>query len=210
MTTSHQATQFIVDSEQAIDHLFAAIEKYHVAVEAAQVTVEEIELSKDYLLEFFKSRDQFSPNANHYYSELMKRIESLDKKITDITGKDDKTRLDDSLKSIGATDESMSTLAGTILQIAKQTISLRHNEKPNINARQIGTQNIVDVIWEGRNHSVHWEEGEPRPNVRNMFDSLYKDFGTQFVAGRNNSLSILGVLDWKSTSNVTNDLKKLV
>ncbi|MEW8288804.1 MAG: hypothetical protein AB2697_22725 [Candidatus Thiodiazotropha endolucinida] len=78
-------------------------------------------------------------------------------------------KLEKALFNIGSTIESMSGLAGAVLQIGKQSLSLRHSEKPNLSgARTIGTQNIVEVIWEGRNHSMHWDEGAPRERVRNM------------------------------------------
>lgn len=105
----------------------------------------------------------------------------------------------------------MSSLAGSVLQIAKQVISLRHSGKPAIAAaRNIGSQSIVEVIWEGRNHATHWDDETPKEKVQNMLNTLSTDLGITIEIGKNNCLSILGTLDWKSSDNVVSDLKLLV
>ena len=114
------------------------------------------------------------------------------------------------MANIGASIESMSYLAGSVLQIAKQILSLRHGGKPKgIASRRIGSQSLVEVIWEGRNHAMHWEETVPHKKVKEMFDLLASDFGMDVEYGKNNCLSLLGVLSWSSADQVIQDLHEL-
>ncbi len=205
-----QTLNFIENSRHALDHLFSAIDEYNKVLTEAQKDVEDMDHSKKMLSDLFIYRDQWSPNANHNYAQYMQRMQHLEQK-QQLAQQDFATRLESALANIGATVESMSSLAGAVLQIAKQTLSLRHAGKPTIPAaRQVGNQSIVDVIWEGRNHSMHWDEGAPRARVKVMFDSLSTDLGITIKAGNNNCLSILGTLGWSSTDAVINELNKLI
>ncbi len=208
--TEVQALEFIDNSNHALDHLFKALDEYNSVLVSTQKTVEEIEISEKALSNLFKYRNQWSPNANHHYAQYIKRMESLAKQKAEV-GKDIEERLSNALESIGATVESMSSLAGSVLQIAKQVLSLRHSGKPTIStARTVGSQSIVEVVWEGRNHAMHWDEGTPRAIVQSMLDALKTDLAITIEVGKNNCLSILGALGWTSCDDVISDLKVLV
>lgn len=210
MGTKEQAEEFIENSRHAIDHLFGAIGEYNKVLEKAQITVEEIESSKQLLSDLFMYRDQWSPNANHHYAQYMMRMEELEKQKIDVQ-ENDAEKLEKALFNIGSTVESMSGLAGAVLQIGKQALSIRHAGKPTLpTARTVGTQNIVEVVWEGRNHTMHWDEGAPKERVRNMLNALATDLNITIEAGKNNCLSILGALEWKKPEDVISDLKALV
>jgi polyhydroxyalkanoate synthesis regulator phasin len=208
--TEVQAIEFIDNSKHALDYLFKALDEYYSVLVSAQKTVEEIESSEKALADLFVYRDQWSPNVNHHYVQFIERMKELDKQKTEAS-KDIDEKLNNALASIGATVESMSSLAGSVLQIAKQVLSLRHAGKPVIaTARNIGSQSIVEVVWEGRNHSMHWDEGAPRARVQKMLDALSKDLGITIEVGKNNCLSILSALRWTSSDHVVLDLKLLV
>jgi len=210
MSTKEQAEEFIENSRPAIEHLFGALGEYNKVLERAQITVEEIESSKQLLSDLFMYRDQWSPNANHHYAQYMMRMEELEKQKV-AAQEDDAEKLEKALFNIGSTIESMSGLAGAVLQIGKQALSIRHAGKPNLAAaRTIGTQNIVEVVWEGRNHAMHWDEGAPRAGVRNMLSALAADLNITIEVCKNNCLSILGALEWKKAEDVLSDLKALV
>ena len=210
MGTKEQAQEFIENSRPAIEHLFSALGDYYNVLKRAQTTAEEIEGSKQLLSDLFMYRDQWSPDANHHYAQYIKRLEELEKQNAE-TKANDTERLEEALFNIGATVESMSILAGTVLQIAKQALSIRYGGKPDLpTARTIGTQSIVEVVWEGRNHAMHWDEGAPREHVRAMLNSLADDLNITIEVGKNNCLSILGALQWKTPEAVISDLKALV
>ena len=205
-----QTQQFIENSRHALNHLFDAIGEYYNVLVASQKDVEEIENSQKALSDLFLYRDQWSVNANYHYAQYMERMSHLNTQKQEATNDLD-IRLNNALSSIGATVDSMSSLAGSVLQIAKQVLSLRHEGKPNIPAsRTIGTQSIIEVIWEGRNHAMHWDEGAPRARVQNMLNALHTDLGLTIVVGNNNCLSILGALGWNSTDSVIRDLNALI
>ena len=204
--TKELTEDYLENSRHAIEHLFDALDDYNRAYIKAQQTVEEIERSKQMLSNLFMYQDQWSPNANHYHAQYVERMKDLNKGQQEAK-KDFDQRLEIALESVGATLESMSCLAGAVLQIAKQVLSLRYSSKPKISgARNIGSQSIVDVIWEGRNHAMHWEEGKPHPKVKDMFDAL----SINLEPDKNYCLFVLGALGWKSFDAMIADLKELI
>ena len=198
MSKTDQAEEFIENSRPAIEHLFGALGAYNKVLEKAQITVEEIECSKQLLHDLFMYRDQWSLNANHHYAQYMMRMEELEKQKA-AAQECDAEKLEKALSNIGSTVESMSNLAGAVLQIGKLPA-----------ARTIGTQNIVEVVWEGRNHAMHWDEGAPRKQVSDMLNTLATDLNITIEIGKNNCLSILGALEWQKTEDVISDIKVLV
>lgn len=205
-----QTQQFIENSRHALNHLFDAISEYNNVLVAAQKDVEEIENSQKALSDLFMYRDQWSVNANYHYAQYIARMAHLNTQKQK-AAKDLDVKLNNALSSIGATVDSMSSLAGSVLQIAKQVLSLRHGGKPTIpTSRTIGSQSIIEIIWEGRNHAMHWDEGAPRARVQTMLITLHADLGLNIVIGYNNCMSILGALGWNSTDAVVGDLYALI
>jgi hypothetical protein len=210
MTHTPQAIQFLSDSEHALNHLFDDLGEYGKILSDSQIAVEEFKNSQEILSDSFMYRDQWSPNANHHHAQYMERMDALEKEKAEVA-KDTDKKIESALLRIGSTMESMSSLAAAVLQIAKQAISLSHSDKPSLpSARKIGSQSIVEVIWEGRNHGMHWGEGSPRPKVKAMLDTLTRDKAITMEAKTNNCVSILGALDWKSSADAIADLKLIV
>ena len=63
------------------------------------------------LSDLFMCQDQWSPNANHYHAQYVKRMKNLNKEQQEAK-KDFDQRLEIALEIVGATVESMSCLAG--------------------------------------------------------------------------------------------------
>ena len=159
------AQEFIDRSSPAIKFLFDALSSYFDVIGSLQASIEEIESTKHVLTDLFVSRDQWSPNANHYHAQYMSRVKELEEQKIAI-GKTDSEKIEQAFRVMDSTEESMSVLAGSVLQIAKQTLSIRYSAKPKLAAsRVLGSQSVVEVIWEGRNHALHWEEVENRSKV---------------------------------------------
>ena len=106
---------------------------------------------------------------------------------------------------------SLSIIAGSLLQIAKQGISIVHNGLKNCpNGRFIGNEPLKNIIWQGRNQTIHFEEGIYSKSVCNCFQNLETAFGVNFNLGnRNLALEVVTLLRWKSYKNYENDLKLL-
>lgn len=103
---------------------------------------------------------------------------------------------------------SVSSLAGALLQIAKQGLSMMHQGRPPTGNRYIGSQPLSEVVWESRNQAIHWEEGHLKPNVHTCFQALRADFGQQFANYLHESMAfeIIKVLGWKTEADFERDM----
>lgn len=69
--------------------------------------------------------------------------------------------IDEFTFSIAVKEESIKALAGALLQIAKQGISTVHGKLNNcVDGRTIKNEPIKNIVWQGRNQSMHYEEGK--------------------------------------------------
>lgn len=88
--------------------------------------------------------------------------------------------------SIDAKEFSLRSLSGALLQIAKQGISITHGGLGACpSGRSIGSESLKNIIWQARNQSMHFEDGNPHPPVRSCFQNLENDFGSDFSLGAN-------------------------
>jgi hypothetical protein len=108
---------------------------------------------------------------------------------------------------------SVDSLAGSLLQYAKQGISLSHgNLSACPNGRAIGTQFLKNVIWQGRNQAIHWEEHKPHLAVQQCFNKLAVDVNPRFsqYTTRNMAGDVVELLDWTDFAKFSADLLSLV
>lgn len=106
---------------------------------------------------------------------------------------------------------SRAALSATMFQFAKQGLSVLHGQKANVpDGRLIHTVNLKEVIWEGRNHALHWEEENPRQHVVACMSGLaqHKPEMADF-RNRNCSFEILQALDWQGWDRFSIDLQSL-
>jgi len=105
---------------------------------------------------------------------------------------------------------SVSSLAGSLLQHAKQGISIVHGGLGACpDGRVVASlQHLKTVIWQARNQAIHWEEGNLRPAVRACFDDLrdnveakYGDYHTRSLA-----FEVVRLLGWNSFDDFKTDL----
>jgi hypothetical protein len=107
---------------------------------------------------------------------------------------------------------SRSSMAASLLQYAKQGISITHASVDACpDGYTIGTQVLKQVIWQGRNQSLHWEEGKPRPPIRNCFDLLTAQIGPQFALYETQNLAfeVVALLGWVNYEAFETDLSSL-
>lgn len=103
--------------------------------------------------------------------------------------------------SLALREFSFSSLAGTLLQYAKQGLSASFGAPANWpNGRSIGTQNLKTIILEARNQSEHWEERNPKPRVQQCFDTLATEMTPDFAEYRTKNLAfkVVSLLGWRS------------
>jgi len=104
---------------------------------------------------------------------------------------------------------SFSSLAGTLLQYAKQGLSASFGKPVNWpTGRLVGSQNLKTIILESRNQSEHWEEGKPFPKVEQCFNTLSAEKGAEFslYKTKNMAFDVISMLGWRSYAEFKNDL----
>jgi hypothetical protein len=108
-----------------------------------------------------------------------------------------------------AREFSYSSLAGTLLQYAKQGLSASFGKHANWpNGRLVSSQDLKTIILESRNQSEHWEEGNPFPKVEQCFNTLAAEKGPEFAQYKTKNLAfeIVSMLGWHSYADFKNDL----
>lgn len=103
----------------------------------------------------------------------------------------------------------------SLLQIAKQGISTVHGNPINCPlGRSIGTETLKNIIWQGRNQSIHCEEGNPNQKVKDCFSNLATDFGSDFDLTvnytDNKARRIIDLLNWNTYDKYENDMISLI
>jgi flagellar biosynthesis/type III secretory pathway chaperone len=120
--------------------------------------LDKIRQTEGLLTGIFVNEEQWNANANSYYIRYIDRMEGLaEEKQKIITNEQERRRkILETLACINATEESMAILASAVIQFARQVLSFRFGRKLNLrNVRIIASQSIVEIIWEGRNHTMH-------------------------------------------------------
>ena len=124
-----------------------------------------------------------------------------------------KTEIDSIKEQISAHQFSIESLSGALLQHAKQGISLQHNGLQNCSdGRLIGTQPLKDVIWQGRNQAIHWEEGNFNQKVIDCFQKLEQDIDIKFAGYTTKCMAfdVVELLGWNNKSDFDRDMQSLV
>lgn len=107
---------------------------------------------------------------------------------------------------------SSSMLAGAVLDLGKRGITLVHGRLANAPAApMVGTLALRDLIWQGRNQSLHWEDGRLHPATQACFDALFAEHGSPFdlATGKNLSVDVLRVLEWTGFDRLALDMRRL-
>jgi hypothetical protein len=100
--------------------------------------------------------------------------------------------------SVEAHRFSIDVLASTVIQIAKQGMSVVHSRKPAGTGRPIGSsQHLSEVVSEARNQGAHWEERTPF--------RLWSPVSRPLLARWIRSLVTFASATWPSTSSRCSD-----
>lgn len=107
---------------------------------------------------------------------------------------------------------SVSALAGDLLQYGKQGISIVFGGPDKCkDGRLIGEQRLPDVIWNGRNHALHWEDPKPHAKTVACFEKLTEKVCKKFDAfkTRNQAFHLIYHLGWTDFDKFAADLRSL-
>lgn len=117
--------------------------------------------------------------------------------------------------SIGTHQHAIQAIAGAILQIVKQGISIVHgNPAAAPEGRKIGTVSLKEVVWQARNQAIHYEECNPRKSVTDLFATLEQEQGAHFSLANHPNQSrakqVLTLLGWSDYAAYLNDMQSLL
>jgi hypothetical protein len=133
----------------------------------------------------------FGPEKDRYYAEKSKvELESL----------------------IAMRRFSTDAQSGSILQYAKQGISLVHHGPATCpDGRMLHAQSLKTVVWQGRNQAMHWDEGKFIQAVKDCFNSLARDVDPKFrdFTTRSMAFDIVQLLGWEKFSDFESDMLSL-
>lgn len=116
---------------------------------------------------------------------------------------------------IEAHQHAVQAIAGAIFQIAKQGISMIFKEQQMApSGRMLGSLAVRDIIWQARNQSMHFEEGKPRLQVKELFSILEREHGIDFSLTAhpktNRAKQVLDLLSWKNYFSYLADMQLLL
>lgn len=117
--------------------------------------------------------------------------------------------------AIGAKAFSVSALAGALLQVAKQGLVISYGSLQACPpGRLIGSENLKNVIWQGRNQAIHWEEGAFSTPVTTCFQNLEQAFGEGFkldgTGVKSLAKNVIGLLEWSDYSAYVRDMSSII
>ena len=107
---------------------------------------------------------------------------------------------------------SAASIAGLLIQYAKQGISLAHGGLARCpNGRSIGSQPIKEVIWQSRNQAIHWDERNFRPPVEQCFQKLQREIDPKYsaYATRSMAVDVVELFDWTDSGKFKADMLSL-
>lgn len=110
---------------------------------------------------------------------------------------------------LAAREFSFGSLAGTLLQFAKQGLSAVYGSPINWPpGKAVGSQPLKTVILQARNQSEHWEVRNPRPPIESCFQLLEAEKGKEFgqYKTKNLAFEVVSMLGWKTFVEFKNDM----
>lgn len=116
--------------------------------------------------------------------------------------------------SIGTKQFAIQAICGALLQIAKQGISLVHGSLAAAPpGRIVGGAPLKEIIWQGRNQALHYEDGNFRPAVVTLFGLLEQAYGQDFALAnhvhQSRAKQLVRLLGWTDHNIFDNDLRSL-
>jgi hypothetical protein len=190
---------FLRESKPLIETLLTTIAREGNAVAEAEAKVKSAEQKADCYAQIFESAElseDYAPSSlNHHHGQMAEAYGEL--QLVRTTHK-----------------LSLALAAASLLQVAKQALSFAAG-KPCECApgRVFGATNLRDVIVEGRNQALHFEENAPRKGVTAVFAALEQGFGPRFrlQLAQPECLApeVVELLGWRSFDDVKKDLMSL-
>ena len=210
--------QYLVDTNYAVIQLIELITAEEIQVSQIQLACEAKKPQLEFLYKRFMDsewNDDVGPIKLQFdyvnWAREQKEVADLQKDIKQL-------ELSKDIKK-----DSINVLSGALLQIAKQGISKAHGGGDNSpskvrdncpDGRSIGSEKLKNVIWCGRNQSLHYEEKDVKKLTKDCFANLEASFGAQFSLTlhpqENLANNVIKILGWKKYSLYMSDMQSLL
>lgn len=106
---------------------------------------------------------------------------------------------------------SVAALSGNLLQYAKQGLSLCYGKNRDgcPIGRNIAGLAVHEIIWQGRNQALHWEDGSPHQPVVRCFECLAATANAVFSDYKTRSMAfeIITLLGWRTVDDFNRDMR---
>lgn len=202
--------QYIIDTEFAAKNLLALANEEESKVQELTEQVKEVEARLRVDKWDFESSDLNDDFSDVYVMGAFGRMAKTAQHAEEL-----QTRLASLQVSLGTHQQAIQAIAGSILQIAKQGISIVYGGlEAAPEGRKIGTVSLKEVIWQSRNQAMHYEEGKNKKYVTDLFATLEQEQGAQFSLtshpNQSRAKQILTLLGWTSYESYMNDMRSLL
>lgn len=202
--------QYLVDTDYAVRQLIELVTAEEVQIAQIQLAREAKKPKLEFLYKRFRDSEWGDDVDEIKLQSYLVNWAREQKEVTDLQEEIKRLEL-----SVNIKKDSINALCGALLQIAKQGISKVHGSLDSCpDGRGIGSDKLKNVIWQGRNQSLHYEEGNFRRHVQDCFANLAATFGNQVSLAlhpqENLAYEVIEILGWKQYSAYTSDMQSLL
>lgn len=206
--------QYLIDTQYAASNLIDLIMHDERELETANTEYSKVKQDLDvYQNQFYGAEmsDDLSPmQLQHEYLQYYQRTERLNEREKQLIA-----HMESFKNLIDAKSFAVSSLCGALLQISKQGISIVHKGLGNCpNGREIGGEVLKNIIWQGRNQSMHYEENRFSSSVVNCFKNLETSFSDLSLTSHPNEnfaqKIVIQVLGWNEYQVYERDMISLL
>lgn len=199
--------QYLTDTELAVKNLveLASAEENELKAKAARLR--EVEAQLRVHKWDFETSDLNDDFSDAYVMAAFGRMASAAQQAQGL-----QQELASIQASIGVHQQAVQAIAGSILQVAKQGISIVYGGlQAAPEGRKIGTLPVRDIIWQARNQALHFEDGTFNAPVTKVFATLAAEQGPLFSltlhAHQSRAKQVLDLLGWSTYAAYLQDMQ---
>ncbi|MBR8177029.1 hypothetical protein [Burkholderia ambifaria] len=202
--------QYLTDTEFAVRNLIQIASAEENELKTKAVRLREIEAQLRVHKWDFETSDLNDDFSDAY---VMAAFQRMARAATEAHGL--QQQLASLQASIGTHQQAIQAISGSILQVAKQGISIVHGGLPGApEGRKIGSVSIRDIIWQARNQALHFEEENFKPPVINLFGTLTAEQGPSFSLAlhvrQSRAKQVVDLLGWSTYDTYVQDMQVLL
>lgn len=201
--------QYNKDTEFAASNLIALARDEAGQLQRLQNDLQRIEAEIQYHYWDFSTSDMNDDFPEYQSIRAFQRMSEAQAKK-----EQQKHQINSIKSSMESKKSAIEFIAGSILQLARQGISIVHSNDPGSPpGRMIGSVSLRAIVWYGRNQAIHYEE-PPKLPVVNLFRVLEKEHGQHFSLqlnqGKNMAKHVITLLGWDSYEAYLSDMESLL